>query len=107
MSDVSQLLELQSRFGHDARFKMDGRFAEKDASEDEEDGGQDADVGEDDDADADAAAETDRQMAILSSLVPMAPPSLSRKAKTVESALLFFLLTENFTGFFSILFDSI
>ena len=52
------MLELQSRFGNDQRFKMDHRFAEK-ADDNEEE--MDISAGDDERA---------RQMSILSSLVP-------------------------------------
>lgn len=35
---VVQLMELQSRFGRDERFRMDSRFLEEDEDEDEESG---------------------------------------------------------------------
>jgi hypothetical protein len=71
-----QLLELQSRFAHDKRFKLDQRFADDDEEERMQ--------VDDEPEDLEATEEKDRQMAILSSLVPMAPVNASKKSKTIE-----------------------
>ena len=71
-----QLLELQSRFAHDERFKLDQRFADEEQDERMQ--------VDDEPEDLEAAEEKDRQMAILASIVPMAPVNASKKSKTIE-----------------------